>query len=136
MKKLKNLPENSEIIIMGDFNSVPSPVIDRNNDNSLNTPESHLLKKLLHRISDVYIITHPNKRVYTCKSGDSESRMNLTLISSNIMRELPNKSAIIETIIPGLDHKAIHFFTELPIQRINFSLPKLNDKDCRLKSEE
>jgi hypothetical protein len=52
------------------------------------------------------------------------------------MRELPTKSAIIETNITGLDHKAIHFSTELPIQRINFSLPKLNDKDCRLMSEE
>jgi exonuclease III len=122
MKQLKNLPENSKIIIMGDFNSVPNPALDRNNDNTSNTPETHLLKKLLHRLSDVYRITHPNKRVYTCKSGDSESRIDLTLISSNIMRELSTKSTISETNIPALDHKAIHFSAELPIRRINFSL--------------
>ncbi|CAG8659675.1 24_t:CDS:2, partial [Diversispora eburnea] len=49
------------VIVMGDFNAVPSPSIDRNNNNQSNIPESEIFSILIGKdLIDSYRTIHPD----------------------------------------------------------------------------
>ncbi|CAG8637196.1 2329_t:CDS:2, partial [Diversispora eburnea] len=60
------LQRNHKVIVMGDFNAVPSPSIDRNNNNQFNIPESEIFSILTGKdLIDSYRTIYPDSSGFT-----------------------------------------------------------------------
>ncbi|CAG8666325.1 1451_t:CDS:1, partial [Diversispora eburnea] len=68
-------------IVMGDFNAVPSPNIDRNNDNNSYTPESEIFPLLSSRdLIDCYRVIYPESSGYTWQRDNSSEQSRIDAI--------------------------------------------------------
>ncbi|CAG8653617.1 10051_t:CDS:1, partial [Diversispora eburnea] len=76
--------KKKKVIVMEDFNAVPSPAIDRNNNNHLQFPESEIFPLLSsHDLIDCYRIMFSENTGYTWKRDNSneESRIDAIWMS-------------------------------------------------------
>ena len=63
-------------IIMGDFNSVPNPRIDRSPSKKTSIPETQLIKYLIsHQYKDIYRFFFPNSQNFTFQRSNIQSRI-------------------------------------------------------------
>src|ERR1043165_90799 len=67
---------NYQIIMLGDFNSVPNPRQDRNSPKNTSIPESQILKYLIsHQFKDIYRLFFPTTLNFTFSRSTSNSKI-------------------------------------------------------------
>ncbi|CAG8626434.1 10438_t:CDS:2, partial [Diversispora eburnea] len=103
--------------VMGDFNAVPSPSINRNNNNQFNIPESEIFSILTGKdLIDSYKITHPDSSGFTWKRDNSreQSRIDAIWISQQWGKKIIEYFTEQLELVTKSDHKII----QLKIKKI------------------
>ena len=97
--------ERREVIVLGDFNGVNDPRIDRRNSaRNSNNPETDILKWLrTEQIHDIFRAAHPTKQEYTCQDV---SRIDMIFTNSLLVdRLLEVKHNTVDGV--SSDHKMV-----------------------------
>jgi exonuclease III/ribonuclease HI len=110
---LNNLPANTKIILGGDWNTTIDPQNDRFPSRTRTAEPHKLLKGLInnHALIDIWRLQHPDQIEYTHRvnstSGLTKSRIDMFLISDNLINHAQNASIKQQTIDPALHHDLI-----------------------------
>ncbi|CAG8643139.1 9595_t:CDS:2, partial [Diversispora eburnea] len=102
--------KKKKVIVMGDFNAVPSPAIDRNNNSHSQFPESEIFPLLSsHDLIDCYRIMFPENTGYTWKRDNSneESRIDAIWISYRWCDKITSCFLDDIKLITSSDHKLL-----------------------------
>jgi exonuclease III len=100
-----NLNNNNPHIIMGDFNSVPNPILDKLHNN--NPSPTNSLYKNLTNYTDSFRYLHPSSSAYTHSSPTQQSRIDQLWISNNLTNFLTQSHIIKTNPEFQSDHKII-----------------------------
>lgn len=102
--------KNYKIIVMGDFNAVPSPSIDRNNNSNSNTPESSIFPLLTGmELIDCFRTLHPDSGGFTWQRDNSweKSRIDAIWVSQKWGNKLDACWLEELNLITDSDHKLL-----------------------------
>src|SRR6185295_14576102 len=107
---------NYQLIILGDFNSVPNPRLDRNPPKNTSIPESQILKYLIsHQFKDIYRLFFPLTQNFTFTRSISNSRIDQ--IWTNLSISQIDYTDILEDISSESDHKIITLDISITISK-------------------
>ncbi|CAG8598410.1 5241_t:CDS:2 [Diversispora eburnea] len=115
MEKIKNWviqaqQKNYKLIVMGDFNAVPSSNIDRNNNSQSQIPESKIFPFLTSReLIDCYRTMHPESSGFTWQRDNStaESRIDAIWMSEKWGGKMESCYVDNLNLITESDHKLV-----------------------------
>ena len=100
--------KNHKIMVMGDFNAVPSPRQDRNNNSNSNTPESKIFPLLTScDLIDCYRLIYPEKAGFTWQRDNSweKSRIDAIWVPHKWEDRIEEFSLDELSLITNSDHK-------------------------------
>ncbi len=129
MKEIAQKKQNMHFIIMGDFNHIMQPNLDRSNSNNNNYKKLPLHGWMLKQdFIDTFRAKYPNRREFTWSNGKDNTRIDQIWVSSILSYGLDD--AIIEdmNLDTGSDHKLVVARLILDYMQIKDSLSQVKRK--------
>jgi exonuclease III len=108
----ENQKTNIKTILIGDFNGVSNPLIDRIPPGRNNKPESTLLKFLEENFIDIYKWYFAQNTIYTWSNRGSSSRIDMAWMSQELIDDITHIFKPIDPLIKT-DHKTLSFKIEI-----------------------